>query len=675
MNKIILVMAVLALSARGERLELASPEGSLKVAVENSSAGVTWSLKRGGNVLIAPSPLGLVFAQADGNFNRSGGTVAAGMKVLKVARRSADTTWENRLYRRRMIRDRFNELEVLLEEGAAPRRRWALIFRAYEEGVAFRYRVPEQPAFTGFQLMDELTEWRFPADEECFATCYPGHVDSQEQPFVRMKLGEVPPDKLVGMPLLVRGKSDAIALTEAALVNWAGMFFRRAPDAKGQVVMKAELSPLLPSEASTPGVAVIRKTPAVSPWRVVVCGDNETELLRNNDIIVNLNAPPDPAIDFSFVKPGASSWDWWAESNNSLSTELTLELIDFAAEMGWPYHTVDGGWYGFARRPNHGPEVELKPRKEFDLAKVVAYAASKGVGIWVWVHYQLINDTGIDETFARLSRWGVRGVKTDFINRQDQEIVRWYERVCRAAAKHKMMVNFHGAFKPTGTERTWPNNLTREGILGNEMSKFNASVSPVHTATLPFTRFLLGPGDFTPGSFGNVFARDFVTQKHRGHRYGDENDRRRILAEEIGTRAHALALCVAYDSPLTTLCDWPERYRARPGVVALEKLPTVWRRTEPLAGRCGEYYLVAREADDKSWYLTGITVKARTLPVKLDFLPGGTYLAQLYVDDPEKTPTDAKTLKMETRCVSATDTMTLELVDEGGAVVKFTRER
>ena len=244
-------------------------------------------------------------------------------------------------------------------------------------------------------------------------------------------------------------------------------------------------------------VAVIRMTPAASPWRVMVCADSDLDLLNRNDLILNLNPPPDPSLDFSWVKPGASSWDWWVDSNNSLSTDFTLKLVDFAAEMGWPYHTIDGGWYGWARRPNHGPDVPVEIRKGFDLHRIIARARKKGVGIWVWLHWEALQDNGVEETFAKLARWGVKGVKIDFLDRQDQWMVRWYESTARAAARHRLLVNYHGAFKPTGMNRTWPNQITREGVLGNEMTKFTGKITPAHCATLPFTRFLLGPGDFT----------------------------------------------------------------------------------------------------------------------------------------------------------------------------------
>jgi alpha-glucosidase len=416
---------------------------------------------------------------------------------------------------------------------------------------------------------------------------------------------------------------------------------------------------------------VIASTPAASPWRVAIVGNDEVDLLRKNDIIVNLNPPPDPAIDFSFVKPGASTWDWWVESNNSLSTDLALKLVDFASEMGWPYHTIDGGWYGFARRPNHGPNVRLQPRKDFDLARIVAHAREKGVGIWVWIHWMKIDEVGLDETFSRLKKWGVVGVKTDFLDRQDQEMVSWCERVCRAAARHGIMVNFHGSFKSTGVERTWPNMITREAVLGNEMNIFRKSVTPAHCATLPFTRFLLGPADFTPGGFGNVYSKDFVPQIKKGHRYGDETDRCPHWAEEMGTRAHSIAQCIQFDSPLMTLCDWPDRYRNADGIEALRGLPAVWKDTRPIAGRCGEFYAVIRESHDGRFYFAATSVKARNIDLPLDFLGDGEWEMSVFADDPMRTPSDAKAISVGVRSVRKDGKESFSLCDEGGVVAVF----
>ena len=663
-------------------LTVSSPDGRLQAVFSTDAGGMRWSLLRDGKTLVKPSAMGFRFAV--GNDCDKDAAELSAMRVSGVRRSSADTTWETSLYRRGKVRDRYNELVVELEEEEARAarielggttvekhpRRMDIVFRAYDEGVAFRYSFPRQAAFDGFQIKDELTEWRFDQDVMAWTTTYTDERNSQEEPFVRGPLAAVDMKRYVGMPVIVETRGATIALCEAALSNWAG-FFYRAANRDGDARLVAALSKIPPSPAATADVAVIATAPAASPWRVAIVGDDALDLIRKNDIIVNLNPPPDKSIDFSFVKPGASTWDWWVESNNSLSTELTLKLVDFAAEMGWPYHTIDGGWYGFARRPNHGPNVRLEPRKGFDLERIVSHAKEKGVGIWVWIHWMEIADVGIEETFSRLEKWGVAGVKTDFLERQDQEMVNWCERVCRAAARHRIMVNFHGSFKSTGAERTWPNMITREAVLGNEMSIFRKTVTPAHCATLPFTRFLLGPADFTPGGFGNVYSRDFVPQVAKGHRYGDETDRCPHWAEEMGTRAHSIAQCIQFDSPLMTLCDWPERYRCAAGIEALRGLPAAWKDTRPVAGRCGEFYAVVRESHDGRFYFAATTVSARTIDLDLGFLGDGEWKMTVYADDPARTPSDAKALSVSERSVRKSDRESFALCDEGGAVAVF----
>ena len=641
---------------------LVSPDGTLRVDVEVEK-GLSWSATRKGAALVLPSRLGLdVIDQKPWG----------GFRLKKAARRTLDETWTTRLYRKETVRDHANELALDLED--ADGRLLTLVFRAYDEGVAFRYVIPEQAGFDGFQLRGEQTEWRFPEGVDGWFTTYRSWGNSQEEDFRRRPLADLKAKELVGMPAVVNVGAQRVALCEADLTNWAGLYYRAPKKGQkpGAATLEAALTPLPHSNACAPDVAVIRMTPAASPWRVMVCADSDLDLLNRNDLILNLNPPPDPSLDFSWVKPGASSWDWWVDSNNSLSTDFTLKLVDFAAEMGWPYHTIDGGWYGWARRPNHGPDVPVEIRKGFDLHRIIARAREKGVGIWVWLHWEALQDNGVEETFAKLARWGVKGVKIDFLDRQDQWMVRWYE---STAARHRLLVNYHGAFKPTGMNRTWPNQITREGVLGNEMTKFTGKITPAHCATLPFTRFLLGPGDFTPGSFGNVHTAAFTPQCKRGHRYGDETDRRPIWAEEIGTRAHALALCVAYDSPLMTLCDWPERYRGAKGIGALRALPTVWRATHPFTGAIGEDYGVVRETFDGRFYAAYLGVAAKDVTLPLDFLPAGTtWEATVYADGP-RAADDATDLAESTRRVTRDVPLTLAVAPEGGFVVVFTKVR
>ena len=664
-KKIVFAAVGLSACAAFARMEtIASPDGRIMVSAGEEGGRLVWSAERKGEKIVLPSALGLDFA---------GPGPKGPFRIVSTRLRKIDSTWKTRLYKKEVVRDNANELEVDFEGAGGSR--LGLVVRAYDAGFAFRYVVPEQKGLDGFQLKGELTEWRFPVGTDGWFTTYKSFITSQEREFKERKVEEIPSDEVVGMPAIVKTAEQCVALCEADLTDWAGMFYRNA-STEGGAALRAVLAPLPPSNACTPGVAVIRRVPAASPWRVALCGDTPLDIVASGtDMVMNLNPPPADGQDFSWVQPGASSWDWWVESNNSLSTELTLRLIDFAAEMGWKYHTIDGGWYGWARRPNHGPSVLVEPRRDFDLVRIMAHAAEKGVGLFVWLHWEALDDNGVEETLAKLAAWGAKGVKIDFLDRSDQKMVRWCERVTRAAAKNKMLVNFHGMYKLTGMNRTWPNQITREGVMGNEMSKFNASITPVHTATLPFTRFLLGPADFTPGSFGNVHLKDFVPQSKRGHCYGDEADRRPVWAEEIGTRAHAIALAFVYDSPLLTLCDWPERYRGAPGIEAFRNIPTVWKATLPLAGKVGSHYAVAREAFDGRIYLAAITAKAQHLSLPLFFLDDFAYDAEFYLDDPARTPSDATAISVSRRIVGQKDKLTIDLCDEGGALAIFTKKQ
>ena len=326
------IVAAFAEAVPSERAcaSVSSPDGSLEIAFCSGPDGMSWSLARNGKTLVEPSRLGLSFALL-----KVRGRELGEMRVVDRKSRSSDTVWSTGTYRRGTVRDRYNELEIMLEETAEPHRRLGYVFRAYDEGAAFRYVIPEQDGVDGFELLRERTEWRFPGKCRGWLTSYPGEVDSNEKPFELRDIGDVSPEEFIGMPATVEVNGQHVALCEAALVNWAGFYFKapkggQPPDAS---VLEARLTPLPASNASTPGVAVIRETPAMSPWRVAICADTQLDLLKRNDIIVNLNPPPEDGLDFSWVRPGASSWDWWVESNNSLSTELTLRLVDFAAEM------------------------------------------------------------------------------------------------------------------------------------------------------------------------------------------------------------------------------------------------------------------------------------------------------------------------------------------------------
>ena len=645
------------LTSVAEKVSVSSPDATITVTVSIGDE-LTWEISRSGKTVLFPSRLGLAF---------KGQAPFGAMTLQKQARTGWDRTWENRLFKRRVIRDHANELTLNLEESAGQHRKLDLIFRVYDTGAAFRYGIPEQPGFEKFVLTEDLTAYRFAQNALGWFTTYKGPKTSQEEPFWEQSIRSIDSSAWIGCPMVIELDGTVAAISEADLTDWAGEFFQVKNQAE-QPVAGAEITTRLSPRLDGNG-AVVSAAPRHSPWRLVMLGSTPCDLINSNEIVLNLNPPPEGGdAAFDWVKLGATAWDWWVGGIGDHMSKARIETnILFAAEMGWPYSTIDGGWYG---RPSHGPGAAslLVPRADLDFPSCFKLAKEKNVGLWLWLYWDELEKHGVEETLALYDKWGVKGVKIDFMDRCDQEMVNWYEKVVRAAAKHRIMVNFHGAFKPTGMNRTWPNQITREGILGNEFNLFKRCVTPAHTATLPFTRYLLGPGDFTPGSINNVHGEDFIPQSAAREKAAPGAF---IPGSEIGTRAHALALCVAFDSPLMTLCDWPERYRGQAGVEALRNLPTVWLETKALQGAIGSYYAVARKAGSGAWYFAAITVGARTLEQKLDFLGAGDYTATIYSDIPES-DRKATAIGIRTQKVNATETLKLDLAREGGAVVILT---
>jgi alpha-glucosidase len=337
-----------------------------------------------------------------------------------------------------------------------------------------------------------------------------------------------------------------------------------------------------------------------------------------------------------------------------MDTATLKEYVQLASDMGWPYQLVDWQWYGPYDKPT-AVITNLNPA--VDMAELRRFAKEKDVRLWLWMYWTDVDrNDAYKQAFAVYEKWGIAGIKIDFMDRDDQEMVNWYEKLTKAAAEHHLMINFHGAYKPTGMIRTYPNQVTREGILGNEYNRWSTRVTPEHKLTLPFTRFLAGPADFTPGGFLN---------RQPGQFRPDEK-----AAKVQGTRAAELALFVLYDSPVCCVCDHPSHYQNQPGVDFLKIVPTVWDDTRVLNAAVGEQLVMARRSGDR-WFLGAMTDKnARDLSVKLDFLGKGSWKATIWKDAPDS-DTAAEHLLTEERTLSSADVLNLHLAMAGGAVVEF----
>ncbi len=647
---------------------VSSPNNRIQITVEVKEnlepypAGkrLYYSATFDGKPLLLDSPFRLDFKGAP--------PLARDLEITADKRRTIDDTWQPVWGTRKQIRNHANEITLSLVETAGLKRRFDFIVRAFDDGFAFRYQLPEQPGLREFKLADERSEFHFDGNKTVWAANYGGFVSHQEGEFKKMPLNAIRPGDIIGCPLLVDAGVAWVALTEANLTDWAGTYFTAVANAPNAVM--TVLSPR-PDE---PGVAVVSRTPRFSPWRTVMIGERPGDLIESN-IIPNLNEPSAIA-DASWIKPGISAWDrWWPgsyapdfEGKLGMSTASMKYFVDFAAEMGWKYQLVDWTWYGEPFDPTKPQGVagnataDLgKSIPELDVPGLVRYAKPKGVDIWVWLEWSNA-DKQMERVFPLYEKWGVVGVKVDFMQRDDQWMVNFYERLVKLAAKHHLMVDFHGAYKPTGAERTWPNLLTREGVMGNEYNKWSDRVTPMHTVTLPFTRMLAGPMDFTPGGFRNKTQKDFRA-------VGGDAPGPFVM----GTRAHQLAMMVVYFSPLQVMCDSPYNYRMSPGGLDfLKSVPTTWDETRVIDGYPGEFVVIARRSGN-DWYIGGMTGdSAKTVSIPLTFLGAGDYQARMWTDADEVADYPDR-VREQRMTVRAGDPLKVAMAGGGGGFVAVMR--
>jgi alpha-glucosidase len=633
-------------ASASEPLHLHSPDGSLGIDVYTQH-GLRYAVTVDGQPVLLPSRLGLQF--------QDGVTLGADVEVRKVTRSQANTTWENRFGKRRMVRDRHNELRLRLREKSGGGRDFEVVFRAFDDGLAFRYVISNSAARNPFVLEREQSEFVFADNYRCFAGQQDkGFAGPQEWEFKPGRLADLKPESVVGLPLLVQTPGAWVALTEADLHDWAGLWVGGTAGGAGaaqtSVALAARLAPRLDYQG-----AVKASAPHASPWRVLIVGRQPGRLIES-DIVLNLAAPCQLR-DSSWIKPGLMAWDHWWSGDVRMDTATIKEYIQLAADMGWPYQLIDWQWYGEFNKPT-SDITKVNPAVNMD--EVRRYAREKGVRLWLWLYWADADRLdAYEKAFALYERWGIAGIKIDFMDRDDQEMVNWYEKLTRAAAQHHLMINFHGAFKPTGLNRTWPNQVTREGVLGNEYNRWSKRVSPEHKLTLPFTRFLAGPADFTPGGFLNRPPGQFKPDSK--------------AAQVQGTRAAELALFVAYDSPVCCVCDAPSHYRGQPGADFLRIVPTVWDETRVLDAEVAQHLVVARRAG-KQWFLGALTdAKPREISVKLGFLGPGRWHLRLWHDAPDS-DINAEHLLIEERTVTDSEVLTLRLSAAGGAVARLARE-
>jgi alpha-glucosidase len=549
------------------------------------------------------------------------------------------------------VHDRYNALRLDVEESGG--RKLTMEARAYDDAVAFRYVVPAQPGLQEFRLAKEGTEFRISKDPFIYAMILPNFRTMYEGEFVKLSAsslsnqGGVESHMLLGLPLLMEVPGVAwMAITEADLRGYSAMYVTNPGGGWASHKFESVLAPHIDDA----NVTVVGDLPHHSAWRVLLIGDHPGRLIESN-AVTSLN--PESAIaDTSWIHAGKASWDWWSGSLDpngkpAYTTDNMKYYVDFAAESGFEYMLIDAGW------SVRGDITKMNGK--IDIPEVVRHAASKNVKVWIWLTYRE-TEKQMQEAFPLYAKWGVAGLKIDFVERDDQGGIDWYYRVAELAAQHHLMLDFHGPTKPTGMERTYPNILGYEAVAGMEQSKAGSRDNPDHQTTLPFTRMLAGPIDYTPGGFDNVTKADFVS--------------RMIAPMVMGTRAHQLAMYVVYQAAFQMVSDHPGAYKNQPAFEFIKAAPATWDETRVIDGFPAKFVVIARR-HGKEWFIGGMTDwDARDIDVPLSFLGAGQYRAEIYRDgaDADRQP---KSVEVTKQTVDRTTRLKARLASGGGYAVRL----
>jgi alpha-glucosidase len=657
---LIILIAVTMINYSGLAHESSESTSLVSAVSPDGAVRIEFSLLRLGGTTNVPHYRVMFSDQQVVGYSRLGIELEGGSvlgetcEIETVETRSLHEEYQQVVGKHRNISFYATELLVRLCESAAPQRVWEVALRAFDDGAAFCYRFPKQAGWDTLALVRERTEFRLPAEAKTFALPLNGFTTSYEKRYQVLPVRQLPKTWLLGLPLLFECPAGTwAAVSEANVKEYAGMYLTPVEDG----LLLARLSPL-PQDS---GMAVRAPLPHASPWRVIFLGDHVGRLVES-DIILNLSDPC--AIrDPSWIQTGKTTFPWWngyfeeeVSFEPGLNTATAKYYIDFCAEAGIPYHSLDGlgntAWYGGPIYPYEGADP-TKAIEGLDLAEVLNYAKEKNIRIRLWMNWKAAA-AFMEKAFPLYQDWGIEGVMLDFMDRDDQEMNRFVRKAVQLAAENQLTVTLHGCPKPTGLERTFPNLLTYEGVMNLEYNKWDQiGITPDHEVTVPFTRMLAGPLDFHQGSFRTVKPEEFRAQKY--------------APLVMGTPARTLASYVVYQNHLSMVADYPTAYRGHPGLPILAAIPTNWDDTRVLDAKVGEFVIIARR-NDKAWYIGAMTDrKARNLKVFLQFLGPGRFTAELWLDDMAA----SHGLSRREVIVSAMDELILNLQAAGGAYVRL----
>lgn len=628
---------LLSPAALAEQFQLKSPDGRIELRLD-TGATLQYQLQVDGKPVLAPSPISLSFA--DGVLYGPAG------KVRTYSRRSNNSVVRPEVpVRTASIHDQHNELALEFDQP------FVLRLRAYNEGVAWRF---EGKQADRAELSGETASFNFVPGTYSYFPFERDFRTATQPSFTPLPAKSIDSAELGSLPALFVANGINLLLTETDLQDYPGLWLQGHGDGRIYGVHPKDLNlqkqnaknPEQTGEFTASFGSVSRQRNF--PWRIIGVARSDAELM--NIQLSYLLAEPSRIGAPDWIKPGQIAWDWYNENNfkgvdfkAGINTETYQYYADFAARFAIENILIDDGW------STHDDVLTVLPN--IDVQAVIKHAKAKGVAVQLWVPWSGL-DKNMEAAMALYQKWGVAGLKIDFMNSDSQSMVNFYWRAAAMAAKYQLMVNFHGSYKPAGIHRTYPNVLTREGVKGLENHKWSDAITPTHNMHLPFIRMIAGPMDYTPGAMRNAHRKDFNAVFSR--------------PMSLGTRAHQLAMFVLYESPLQMLADTPNSYEAEPEIPTfISQIPTVWDNFKVLHASIGDYLVMARQRG-KQWYIGGMTnEQARTLPLKLDFLSAGSYQLTL-IKDGINADRHAEDYKLETRVVKAGDSLEIPMASGGG---------
>ena len=636
---LVVCLCLASLLRAQNKLELISPNGELKVFL-NLSDKIYYSIDYNGDVLLKDNTLQLTLRNQ---------VLGENPKLRRQKRTSVDEQLTPIVpLKYAKVNNRYNQLLLTFKD-------YSVEFRAFDDGVAYRFITSQKG---DVEVMNEECAINFPSDYLLHLQQPGGFHTAYEEPYTHVQSNAWKPEERIAvLPVLIDTQKDyKILISESDLADYPCMFLK-GTGTNGAISVFPK-APLVFAENSDRSVKITQEADYIAktkgtrnyPWRYFVISKNDKQLIENT--MTYKLAEKNQLQDVSWIKPGQVSWEWWNDASpygpdvnfvSGYNLDTYKYYIDFASKFGIPYIIMDEGWAKSTRDP-------YTPNPKVDLHELIRYGKEKNVGIVLWLTWLTVENNF--DLFKTFNEWGVKGLKIDFMDRSDQWMVNFYERVAREAAKHHLFVDFHGSFKPAGLEYKYPNVLSYEGVRGMEQM---GGCYPDNSLYLPFMRNAVGPMDYTPGAMISMQPNVYRSERPN--------------AASIGTRAYQLALFVVFESGLQMLADNPTLYyRNEDCTRFITQVPVTWDETVALEAKAGEYVIVAKRKGDK-WFIGGMTnngEKEREFTIKLDFLNKDRSYQMTSFEDGINAGRQAMDYRCKSAQVKAGEQLTIKMVRNGG---------